>query len=285
MTLINLSHEDIESDYDLEGYECLDANGEKLGDVDGVIVEAESMQPRYIVVDAGGWFSSRRFVVPAGDVRAIDDDEHQVHFRALTKATLESGRYPRYDESWWDRNDRAGFRAHEEDVARAYQPQRRADADVDYTQPLYQRPHQGAQRLQLMEEHLRARKERYQAGTVRLGKQIVTHTETVNVPVREERVVIERTPVADASRTGTISGRETVIEVPVMKERVRLEKEPVVVERVTAHKEAIERTAQVEAALRKEELVVEGDQHLIADHGGSGAPAYEPERAGRHDRP
>src|SRR3712207_7817237 len=44
---------------------------------------------------------------------------------------------------------------------------------------------QGAQRLQLMEEHLRARKERYQAGTVRLGKQIVTHTETVNVPVRE----------------------------------------------------------------------------------------------------
>jgi uncharacterized protein (TIGR02271 family) len=282
MTLINLSHEDIDSDYDLEGYECLDADGEKLGDVDGVIVEAESMRPRYIIVDAGGWLSTRRFVVPAGDIRAIDDDEHEVHFHALTKATLERGRYPRYDESWWERNDRAGFRAYEQGVARVYGLHGDADATVDYTRPLYRPPHQGAERLQLMEEHLRAGKERYQAGAVRLGKRIVMHTETVNVPVREERVIIERTLVSDASRTGTITGRETVVEVPVMKEQVRLEKQPVVVERVTARKETVERMEQIEATVRKEELVVEGDEELIADAGQPVAPVYEHERAGRH---
>src|SRR5215208_1375305 len=262
--LINLSREDIDSELDLEGYDCIDANGEKLGDVDGVIVEAEMMRPRYVVVDAGGWLSTRRFVVPAGDIRAIDDDEHEVRFRALTKDLLESGRYPRYDESWWERGDRDAFRGHERGIARAYDGGRDADAEVDYTGPLHRRQPEVEDRLQLMEERLRAHTERERAGTVRLGTRIVEHTERVNVPVREERVIIERTPVADAGRTGTIDGRELVVEVPVMKERVRLAKEAVVTEEVAARMEEVQRTVAVEGTVRKEELVVRGDGDLVA---------------------
>src|SRR5689334_4904887 len=102
--LINLSHEDVDSEYDLEGYDCYDSASNKLGDVDSVIADSDSMDLRYLVVDSGGWFSSKQFVVPAGDVREIDDDQRRIYFKTLTKETLQSGQYPRYDESWWDTN-------------------------------------------------------------------------------------------------------------------------------------------------------------------------------------
>ena len=279
--LINISHADVESEYNLEGYNCFDANGEKLGDVDGVIVDAETMQPRYVVVDTGGWFSSKRFVVPAGDIRAIDDDARDVYFQTLTKELLQSGAYPRYDEEWFETDNYEAFSRHERDVARAYQLGR-GEEQVDYTTALYQRPREGADRLQLLEERLIANKERYQAGTVRLGKRVTERTETVNVPVREERVIIERRPVApDTPATTEITGEETVIEVPLMKEQAVLEKEAVVTEEVVVRKEAVEHTEHLEETVRKEELVVEGDTELIGEGDESSTPHHQAERAGR----
>ena len=282
--LINISHTDVESDYNLEGYDCFDANGDKLGDVDSVIVDAETMQPRYLVVDTGGWFSSKRFVVPAGDIRAIDDDARDVYFQTLTKELLQSGQYPRYDEEWWETDDYEAFSRHERDVARAYQPGLREE-QVDYTTALYQRPREGADRLQLLEERLIANKERFQAGTIRLGKRTTERTETFNVPVREERVIIERRPVApDTAAATEITGEETVVEVPVMKERAVLEKEAVVTEEVAVRKETVERTEHLEGTVRKEELVVEGDTELIGEGVEGTTGQYQTDRAGQRPR-
>src|SRR5215208_1465357 len=72
--LINLTNKDLDREYNLEGYDAYDADGDKLGDITGVIAEGEAMTPRYVVVDAGGWFSTKEFVVPIGDVREINDD-------------------------------------------------------------------------------------------------------------------------------------------------------------------------------------------------------------------
>lgn len=261
--LINLSNQDIDSEYNLEGYDVYDAAGEKLGDIDGVVVDGDTMQPRYVVVDTGGWFSTKQFVVPAGDIRTIDDDDHHVYFQSLTKETLESGCYPRYDESWWDSNDHEGFSEYERGIAAAYQPEQGERAQVDYDSDLYRGPRDGAQRLRLMEERLRAVKERYQAGAVRLGKRIVEHEETVEVPVREERVVIERTPVTGRARPGEIAATDEMVEVSVMRERVTVEKETVVTEEVNVRTEATERTKRVQDTVRKEELVIEEGEDLI----------------------
>ena len=171
--LINVSNEEIDSEYNLQGYSGYDAQGDKLGAIDGVIVDGDSMQPRYVVVDTGGWLGSKQFVVPAGDIREIDDAERQVHFETLTKQTLQSGQYPRYDERWWDTNDHEHFDQYERGVARAYQPDRPESERVDYNHALYQRPRESAQRLQLLEERLRVVKLQEQAGSVRLGKRIV----------------------------------------------------------------------------------------------------------------
>ena len=117
--------------------------------------------------------------------------------------------------------------------------------------------------LQLEEERLRVGTEREQAGAVRLGKQVTEHTETAEVPLREERVVVERRPVAERPAGGEIGDSDQSVAVPVMRERPVAEKEAVVTEEVGIRKETTERTEQVRANLRKEELVTENDGELV----------------------
>ena len=136
--------------------------------------------------------------------------------------------------------------------------------------------------LQLREERLRVEKEREQAGKVQLGKRVVERTETAEVPVREERVVIERRPASGEVVGGEITDTGETIEVPVERERVRAEKEAVVTEEVSVRTETVQRTEQVQANLRREELVVEEDGDVIADN--ANAPrqgAYENDPARR----
>lgn len=261
--LINLSNTDMESDYSLQGYDARDASGDKLGGVDSVIADGDSMRPVYLVVDTGGWFSSKQFVVPIGDVNRVDDENHDVYFTNLSKDTLES-RYPRYDDQWWNGNNHAAFATYEQGVANAYGRSSDGNAAVDYSSELYTRRPQNTQRLQLMEERLQANKERYQAGAVKLGKRVIEHTETLNVPVREERVVIERTPVSGATPAhGEIDGDQT-IEVPVMKERVQVETQPFVREEVGVRTEAVETNQQVQGTVRREELDVQDGEELMS---------------------
>jgi uncharacterized protein (TIGR02271 family) len=282
--LINLSNQDLDAEANFAGYDGYDAAGDKLGSIDGVIVDGDSLEPRYVVVDSGGWFTSKQFVVPAGDIREISDEDRRVFFQRLTKQTLEGGHYPRYDERWWDTNAHTEFDRYEQEVARAYRPDR-ADTDrVDYTTDLYKRPAAGAQRLQLLEERLHAVAQREQAGTVRLGKRITERQETVEVPLREERVVIERQPGSGEVIDEAITETSETIEVPVMKERAVVEKETVVRETVAARTETTERTERVQDTVRREELDVEGDGEVVTEGENRNAPptpAYEREQSRR----
>ena len=40
-------------------------NNEKLGKIDDVIFDHSTGQIRYVVVDTGGWLSSKKFIVPS----------------------------------------------------------------------------------------------------------------------------------------------------------------------------------------------------------------------------
>lgn len=142
------------------------------------------------------------------------------------------------------------------------------------------------QTLELREERLRVEKEREQAGEVRLGKRVEERTEQVDVPLREERVVIERHSGSGQAVGGEIRDTGEEIEVPVMKERAEVEKDTVVAEEVGVRKEAVERTEQVQANLRREELEVEGEGDVTTDRGNLNAPRtaeYEREQM-RRDR-
>ena len=54
---------------DLDRLEVMDASGEDLGRIDGFLVDAASARPRYVVVDSGGWFRTRRYLLPVDHAR------------------------------------------------------------------------------------------------------------------------------------------------------------------------------------------------------------------------
>lgn len=265
--LIDLTNEDIDSQYNLDGYDCYDAKGDKFGDIDGVIADADTMQPRYLVVDMSGWFNTDRYVVPTGEVDRIDENGRKIYFKSLTKDQLKNGAYPEYNDEWLANNEQDRFNRFEQDYARAYQPAQRTPTNGQpmTNETMYQ-PAEGAQRLRLLHEHLRANKERYQAGTVRLSKRVTEHPETVNVPVTEERVVLERRPLEGEARPGEIGDAETqqTINVPVKGEKVNVQKE-VHGEEVVARKEQTQRTERVQDTVRREELVTDGDKNLMTE--------------------
>jgi uncharacterized protein (TIGR02271 family) len=120
-------------------------------------------------------------------------------------------------------------------------------------------------RIQLISEVLRVRKERVSRGEVRLRKEVRTDTQTVQVPVTREEIVIERNTVSgERPASGTI-GTESEIRVPLSEERVQVEKVPVVREEVTVGKRPVSETRNVSEQVRREELDVEGADEKATD--------------------
>jgi hypothetical protein len=79
---------------DYDGLNVYGPDGDSLGEVDGFIVDADARRVNYIVIDSGGWFTSRRLLLPIGhatlspDRRALQTD--------VTREALR--RLPEYDE-------------------------------------------------------------------------------------------------------------------------------------------------------------------------------------------
>jgi hypothetical protein len=85
-----------EAGEDIRGSKLYGRNDEKLGKIDDVIFNHSSGSIRYVVVDTGGWLSTKKFIVPAERLRA--SAEHEDDFAVdLSKEQVE--RLPTYDES------------------------------------------------------------------------------------------------------------------------------------------------------------------------------------------
>jgi uncharacterized protein (TIGR02271 family) len=111
--------------------------------------------------------------------------------------------------------------------------------------------------VDLKKEEVHARKSNEQVGEVRIHKDVVTEHKTMEVPVTREEVVIERRPAS--GKAGTLNqvapGEE--IRIPVKEERVHIDKETVVDEQVSVGKRHVTSTAKVGADVKREELRVE----------------------------
>jgi uncharacterized protein (TIGR02271 family) len=121
----------------------------------------------------------------------------------------------------------------------------------------------GERKLDLHEEELRVRKETVEAGTVGVRKEVVTEQRSLDVPVTHEEVVVERHPVpGHPPASGPVGEREEV-RVPVREERVEVDKQAVVTEEVTLKKRPVQEVEHVTETVRREEPRVEarGDLH------------------------
>ena len=111
--------------------------------------------------------------------------------------------------------------------------------------------------IELREEELRVEKERVEAGEVRLRKEVVKENKTIDVPVTREEVVVEKRSVGGRRPASGDIGDDEEISIPVMEEQVQVEKTPVVREEVSLKKQQVQDTRQVSETIKREEAWVD----------------------------
>ena len=250
---IQATHRDLIGDdyYDPTGKTAFGVNEEKIGKIEGALVEDTTGRIRYLIVDAGGWFSSKEVLVPAGLARIVGDD---VFFDSLTKSQVEAMEVYDHDYQYsykeqYER-DRQAFVA--DSIPEA---ERMEIADHNYNAP---------NTLELLEERLTVNKDRIVAGLVKVGKHVVTEERNINVDLEEEHADIERTNVNRPTdrRIGDINGNET-IEVELEAERARVSKETYVTEEVNVGKTTERHTETIVDTIQREELDVDNNGNVI----------------------
>ncbi|MBC5803363.1 MAG: YsnF/AvaK domain-containing protein [Candidatus Eremiobacteraeota bacterium] len=115
------------------------------------------------------------------------------------------------------------------------------------------------QSLQLREERLSIDKRRVASGAARIGKRVVSERQDVDVPVSHDELVIERRPVTGAAAGGAI-GKDETITVPLSRDEVKVGKETFATEEVEIGKRSVAGTERVSDTVKREELIVEGDE-------------------------
>jgi hypothetical protein len=108
---------------DFDGLDVQGPTGDNLGDVDGFVLDMTSNRVLYVVVDSGGWFRSRRFLVPIG--HATIDREGQSLRLDVSKDVLQ--RYPEFREERFREFSDADLRAFESGMASACCPDEALD--------------------------------------------------------------------------------------------------------------------------------------------------------------
>ena len=254
---IQATHHELIGDdyYDPTHKTAYGLNEEKIGKIEGALVEDTTGRIRYLIVDAGGWFSSKEVLVPAGLARIVGDD---VFFDSLTKSQVEAMEVYDHDYQYSYKDqyqkDRQAFAADTVPAA-----ERMDMADHAYDAP---------NTLELLEERLTVNKDRIVAGLVKVGKHVVTEERNVDVELEEEHANIQRTNVDRPTdrRIGDTDVNETV-EIELEAERAHVSKETYVTEEINVGKSADRHTETIVETIQREELDVDHDGNVVNGEG------------------
>ena len=198
------------------------------GDKIGTVAEVQS---GYIVVEKGFVFPTDHYI-PTSAIASASNG--QVYLSATRDAALNSG---------WD-----------------------VVPDVQTTASASTATSEDEIRIPVMEEELTATVRQQEAGAVRIEKDVIEEERTLEVPVTEERIRVERRVVDRAATAADANAfEETVIEVPLRSETVDVQKQARVAEEIVVSKEAVQRTEQVRDTVRREEVYVDEDATIIDD--------------------
>lgn len=86
-----------ESGAALDGLEVMSPAGDKLGTVDGFIIDGDTGRPYYLVVDSGGHFAATHYLLPIGHTSRPAGQALMVN---LTRERIEC--FPEFDKSAFD---------------------------------------------------------------------------------------------------------------------------------------------------------------------------------------
>ena len=224
------------------GDDVVGADNEKVGKI-------AEVQPNYVVVEKGFFFPTD-YYVPMSAIATVQDG--RVYLNVSRDVALQSG---------WDVPPLADAMSADMTTVGTYDSALASEDRLvgDYAAPAATiRETDDEIHVPVVQEELTATVRPVQAGSVRIEKDVVAEERTLEVPVTEERIRVERRivdrPVAAADANVL---EETVIEVPLYAEEVDLQKRARVAEEVVISKEAVQRTEQVSGTVRREEVIVD----------------------------
>jgi uncharacterized protein (TIGR02271 family) len=222
------------------GDDVYGSDGEKFGTV-------AEVQSTYVVVEKGFFFPTD-YYIPMSAVSSASGG--QINLNVAKDAALNSG---------WDTvPDVTSMGASDTytDVAGSSSDRGSGRAEVG----AYEVAAEDELRIPVMEEELTATVRGQEAGAVRIQKDVVAEERTLDVPVTEERVRVERRVVdRPVSAADADDFEETVFDVPLRSVTVDVQKQARVAEEVVVSKEAVQRTERVADTVRKEEVFVDED--------------------------
>ena len=192
---------------DIRGSHLYGLNDEKLGKIDDVIFDHSTGNIRYVVVDTGGWLSSKKCIVPAEGLRA--STKHENDFEAnLDKRRVES--FPPYNESDLDSETKwAGYEGRYRSKWIADPVMHRAETDRNITPTTQQTSGNLASEQAAAQAHGNPISSRPPVGTGARRADLeaaISSTERV-VPAGTDSVVIANTAVGIGGRWDTFQSR------------------------------------------------------------------------------
>ncbi|AGL15982.1 PRC and DUF2382 domain-containing protein [Actinoplanes sp. N902-109] len=268
-----------------------DADGDKIGSVGQVFLDAQSGEPEWVTVKTGLFGTKETFVplqradvsgdritVPVDkatvkDAPRIDTDsaltyaeeDELYRYYGLTSDTSGSG------SNAYEGNTGAKGREYTENrtgqtgtEGRSESFDNRAAGSYGKQTSEHSRHSEerdsglgGSDAMTRSEERLVADTQREEAGRARLRKYVVTEEQQVKVPVSREEVRLEREPITEANRGDAFDGpsiTESEHEVTLHAERPVVNTEAVPVERVRLGKETVRDEETVTGQVRKEQI-------------------------------
>ncbi|MDO3660698.1 YsnF/AvaK domain-containing protein [Bacillus sp. C28GYM-DRY-1] len=107
--------------------------------------------------------------------------------------------------------------------------------------------------MPLREEQLKVDKEDVQTGEVEIGKEVKTEQRDMDIPVRHDEIYVERRPVDENTADASPVNDSETVRVPIVEEKLEVTKKPVVTDEVVIGKRTVEENEHISETVKKEE--------------------------------
>jgi uncharacterized protein (TIGR02271 family) len=264
------------------GQTLYDADGDKIGSIEEIYLDAETNEPEWALVNTG-LFGTKHTFVPLKEATAASGGARVPYDKAKIKdapkmdasgelsQSDEAQLYEYYGLGYTERQSDSGLPEGGTGVATGTTGTATTTGDPtpqgspgvvgnDVSGP------ETDDAMTRSEEELTVGKTDREIGRARLRKYIVEDQVTQTVPVRREEVRVEREPITDANVDSAMSGgdlTEEEHEVTLHSEEAVAQKRVVPKERVRLDKDVEVQEETVSESVRKEQIDVDGDTGRI----------------------
>jgi uncharacterized protein (TIGR02271 family) len=246
---------DLETVGTWQGRTLLDRDSSRIGTIDAIYLDDQTGQPDWALVNTG-LFGTRSSFVPIARAFQSDNDVLIPYDKQMVKDAprIDSDQHlSEADERQLWQHYGLDYDTTDRSVATSKDAASLARVGRDTSEP----PTDDA--MTRSEEELRVGTTQRERGRVRLRKYVITEHVEQAVPVRRERVRVEREPITDANIDAATSGpdiSEEEHEVVLREEEPVVEKRVVPRERVRLDKDTVTGEERVAEQLRKERIDV-----------------------------